>query len=163
MASMETLPIEITYNIADLVIEEAFDENIFAKTQSALAQTSHHFYDIVNPRLRAASYCWAAREGRIDILKKAHENGANLSGTGTMRPEEKATPLNYTIKHGHRDIVEYLAEIVADPHVPARGVRDCWSDTEPLRPYALQMAIQHSGFEGAEKILVQKLGVYWIF
>ncbi|EXM03845.1 hypothetical protein FOIG_05490 [Fusarium odoratissimum NRRL 54006] len=163
MASMETLPIEAIYNIADLVIEEAFDENIFAKTQLALAQTNHHFYDIVNPRLRAASYCWAAREGRIDILKKAHENGANLSGTGTMRPEERATPLHYAIKQGHRDIVEYLAEIGVDPHVPARGVCDCWSDIEPVRPYALHMAIRHSGFEGAEKILVQKLGAYWTF
>jgi hypothetical protein len=57
MASMETLPIEAIYNIADLVIEEAFNEKIFAKTQLALAQTNHHFYDIVNPRLRAASYC----------------------------------------------------------------------------------------------------------
>ncbi|ENH70014.1 Alpha-latrocrustotoxin-Lt1a [Fusarium oxysporum f. sp. cubense race 1] len=151
------------YNIADLLIEEAFDENIFAKTQLALAQTNHHFYDIVNPRLRAASYCWAAREGRIDILKKAHENGANLSGTGTMRPEERATPLHYAIKQGHRDIVEYLAEIGVDPHVPARGVCDCWSDIEPVRPYALHMAIRHSGFEGAEKILVQKLGAYWTF
>ncbi|KAF5544207.1 alpha-latrocrustotoxin-Lt1a [Fusarium phyllophilum] len=136
MASMEALPIEAIYNIADLVIEEAFDENIFAKAQLALAQTNHHFYDIVSPRLRAASYCWAAREGRIDILKKAHENGAKLSGTGTMRPEERATPLHYAIKHGHRDIVE---------------------------PYALHMAIRHSGFEGAEKILVQKLGAYWTF
>ncbi|KAL9570721.1 hypothetical protein ACKAV7_005058 [Fusarium commune] len=163
MASTETLPIEAIYNIADLVIEEAFDENIFAKTQLALAQTNHHFYDIVNPRLRAASYCWAAREGRIDILKKAHENGANLGGTGTMRPEERATPLHYAIKHGNRDIVEYLAEIVVDPHVPTRGVCDCWSGTEPVRPYALHMAIRHSGFEGAEKILVQKLGAYWTF
>ncbi|RKL40981.1 hypothetical protein BFJ72_g5877 [Fusarium proliferatum] len=163
MASMETLPIEAIYNIADLVIEEAFDENIFAKTQLALAQTNHHFYDIVNPRLRAAGYCWAAREGRIDILRKAHENGANLSGTGTMRPEERATPLHYAIKHGHRDIVEYLADIGVDPHVPARGVCDCWSDTEPVRPYALHMAIQHSGLEGAEKILIQKLGAYWTF
>ncbi|KAF5592584.1 alpha-latrocrustotoxin-Lt1a [Fusarium pseudocircinatum] len=163
MASMETLPIEAIYNIADLVIEEAFDENVFAKTQLPLAQTNHHFYDIVNPRLRAASYCWAAREGRIDILKKAHENGANLSGTGAMRPEERATPLHYAIKHGHRDIVEYLAEIGVDPHVPARGICDCWSDTEPVRPYALHMAIRHSGFEGAEKILVKKLGAYWTF
>lgn len=80
-----------------------------------------------------------------------------------MRPEERATPLHYAIKQGHRDIVEYLAEIGVDPHVPARGVCDCWSDIEPVRPYALHMAIRHSGFEGAEKILVQKLGAYWTF
>ncbi|EXK41253.1 hypothetical protein FOXG_18278 [Fusarium oxysporum f. sp. lycopersici 4287] len=48
-----------------------------------------------------------------------------------MRPEERATPLHYAIKQGHRDIVEYLAEIGVDPHVPARGVCDCWSDIEP--------------------------------
>ncbi|EWG44398.1 hypothetical protein FVEG_15644 [Fusarium verticillioides 7600] len=163
MVSMETLPIEAIYNIADLVIEEAFDENVFAKPQLALAQTNNHFYDIVNHRLRAASHCWAAREGRIDILKKAHEHGANLSGAGTMRPEERATPLHYAIKHGHRDIVEYLAEIGVDPHVPTRQICDCWSDTEPVRPYALHMAIRHSGFEGTEKILVKELGAYWTF
>ncbi|KAJ0144395.1 hypothetical protein HZ326_12804 [Fusarium oxysporum f. sp. albedinis] len=143
-----------------------YDQNLSSTslvplTPSSLSSVTH--YDIVNPRLRAASYCWVAREGRIDILKKAHENGANLSGTGTMSPEERATPLHYAIKQGHRDIVEYLAEIGVDPHVPARGVCDCWSDIEPVRPYALHMAIRHSGFEGAEKILVQKLGAYWTF
>ncbi|KAF4342245.1 alpha-latrocrustotoxin-Lt1a [Fusarium beomiforme] len=163
MASIQNLPIEAIYHIADLVIEESFNENIFAKTQLALAQTNHHFYGIVNPRLRAASLCWAAREGRLDILKKAHEDGADLSSTGVIRPGERGTPLHYAIQHGHPDVVEYLIEVRVDPHMPSKGLCDCWADGEDLKPYALHMAIQHSLVEGAKKLLVKKLGAYWTF
>ncbi|KAF9764299.1 hypothetical protein IL306_002828 [Fusarium sp. DS 682] len=50
-----------------------------------------------------------------------------------------------------------------NPHMPSKGLCDCWADGKDPKPCALHIAIQHSGFEGAEKLLVQKLGAYCTF
>ncbi|KAF4964352.1 hypothetical protein FSARC_7719 [Fusarium sarcochroum] len=153
MASIKALPVETICRIADMCTE---DPN---KARVALAQTSHHFHDIVNPHIREKSIFWAAREGRLDAIKEAHEHGADLNASGTTTFGQRATPLHYAIEHGHRAIVEYLVEVGVDPHVPSKGLCKCYK--ESVEPYALHTALDHSEIEGVAKLLVQKLGAYW--
>ncbi|KAF4992949.1 hypothetical protein FGRMN_6817 [Fusarium graminum] len=164
MASIETLPVEAICCIVDLCIDEFARKNEdFSKTPAALAQLNHHFHDIVNPRIHTTIVCHAAQEGRLDIIKKAHEPGAGLSLAGTMKHSQMASPLHYAIEHGHRDIVEYLVEAGVYPHNPSTGLRTCYMDELAVNPYALHTAILHSRVEGAVELLVEKLGAYWSF
>ncbi|KAJ4268789.1 hypothetical protein NW762_002857 [Fusarium torreyae] len=153
MASIEALPVETICRIADMCTEDP------DKAQVALAQTSHHLHGIVYPHIRAKSIFWAAREGRLDTIKEAHEHGADLNASGTTTLGQKATPLHYAIKHGHRAIVEYLVKVGVDPHVPSKGLCKCYK--EFVEPYALHIALDHSEIKGVAELIVQKLGAYW--
>lgn len=164
MAPIEALPVEVICRIADICTDESASKNKnVMQTPAALTQTSHHFYDIVNPRIRTTTVCRAAEEGRLDIIKKAHEYGADLSLAGRIKHGQRASPLHYAIQNGHRDIVEYLVEVGVDPHVPSTGLCTCYMDEAIVKPYALHTALSHSMVEEAAKLLIQKLGAYWSF
>ncbi|KAF5657560.1 ankyrin protein unc44 [Fusarium heterosporum] len=104
-----------------------------------------------------------AQEGRLDIIKKAHEHGADISLAGTIEYGQKASPLHYAIEHGHRDIVEYLVETGVDPHVLSAGLCIFYMDEAVVNPYVFHTAILHSYVEGTVQLLVEKLGAYWSF
>ncbi|KAM0346530.1 hypothetical protein ACHAPU_005595 [Fusarium lateritium] len=164
MAPIEALPVEAICRIADLCIDEIARKNEdFSKAPAALAQLNHHFHDIVNPRIHTTIVCRAAQEGRLDIIKKAHDHGADLSLAGTIKHGQKGTPLHYAIEHGHRDIVEYLVEAGVDPHVASTGLCTCYKSEAIVKLYALHTAILHTRVEGATELLVEKLGAYWSF
>ncbi|KIL84236.1 Alpha-latrocrustotoxin-Lt1a [Fusarium avenaceum] len=164
MAPIEALPVEAICRIADIRIDESASKNKdVMQTPEALVQTSHHFYDIVNPRIRTTAVCRAAEEGRLDIIKKAHGHGADLSLAGRIKHGQRASPLHYAIQNGHRDIVEYLVEVGVDPHVPSAGLCTCYMDEAIVKPYALHTALSHSMVKEAAKLLIQKLGAYWSF
>jgi ankyrin repeat protein len=164
MAPIEALPVEAICRIADICIDESASKNKdFMQTPAALAQTNHHFYDIVNPRIRTTTVCRAAEEGRLDTIKKAHKYGADLSLAGRIKHGQRASPLHYAIQNGHRDIVEYLVEVGVDPHVPSAGLCTCYMDEAIVKPYALHTVLSHSMVEEPAKLLIQKLGAYWSF
>lgn len=164
MAPIEALPVEAICSIVDICIDGSASKNKdFMQTPEALVQTSHHFYDIVNPRIRTTAVCRAAEEGRLDIIKKAHGYGADLSLAGRIKHGQRASPLHYAIQNGRRDIVEYLVEVGVDPHVPSAGLCTCYMDEAIVKPYALHTALSHSMVKEAAKLLIQKLGACWSF
>ena len=162
MPPIEALPMEIICRIADkCMVETISDIKLSARSQVALAQTSRHVYNIVRPLLRATRVCIAAEEGRLDIIKKAYRDGANLNMTGSTKHGQRGTPLQYAIMNGHRDILEFLVEVGVDPHVPSVGLCECWQHMNDTKPYALHTAMNHGKIKGAAKLLIQKLGAYW--
>ncbi|RBR14038.1 uncharacterized protein FIESC28_07888 [Fusarium coffeatum] len=162
MPPIEALPVEIICRIADkCMVETISDIKLSARSQVALAQTNRHVYNIIRPLLRATRVCIAAEEGRLDIIKKAYRDGANLNVTGSTKHGQRGTPLQYAIMNGHRDILEFLVEVGVDPHVPSVGLCECWQHMSDTKPYVLHTAINHGKIKGAAKLLVQKLGAYW--
>jgi ankyrin repeat protein len=161
MASIEALPVKVISRIVDMCVDETTNGiKLSTKAQVALAQTNHYFYDIACPVIRATNICQAAEEGRLDIIKKAHQDGADLNMTGATQYGKRGTPLHYAIINGHRDILEFLVEVRVDPHVPSRGLCECWLGGS-AKPYALHMSMAHSKIKGAAKLLIEKLGAYW--
>ncbi|KAH6978063.1 ankyrin repeat-containing domain protein [Fusarium venenatum] len=105
--------------------------------------------------------CQAAEEGRLDAIRKAHQDGVNVNMTGTTKRGQRGTPLQYATMNGHRDILEFLVEVGVNPHIPSTGLCECWS--VGTKSYALHTALAHSKVKGAAKLLIEGLGVYWSY
>ncbi|RGP81126.1 hypothetical protein FLONG3_774 [Fusarium longipes] len=162
MAQIEALPVTIISRIVDECTDETTsDIKLMTRAQVALAQTNHRLHDIVLPVIQATNICQAAEDGRLDIIKKAHQDGADLNMTGTTNHGKRGTPLHHAIINGHGDILKFLVEVGVDPHVPSTGLCECWPTVDGIKPYALHMAMAHSKIKGAAKLLVEKLGAYW--
>ncbi|XEU97121.1 hypothetical protein FSHL1_002407 [Fusarium sambucinum] len=159
MAPIEVLPVEVIHHIVDLYIDETINTELSTKAQVPLAQTNHHFYDIIRPLMRAIIVCQAAEEGRLDAIRKAHQDGVNLNMTGTTKRGQRGTPLHYAIINGHHDIPEFLVEVGVNPRIPSAGLCECWS--VGTKSYALHTALAHSKVKGAAKLLIEGLGAYW--
>ncbi|KAF4981340.1 hypothetical protein FZEAL_2825 [Fusarium zealandicum] len=181
MASIQHLPVELICSIAEFCRPAARSDGQRPMVYLACwVRTSRHFHDILNPLLYKWNFTidhpldsavfWAASKGRLHTIKRAYEYGADLSENGSALHEPSlsttpypyifhiATPLHYAIKHGYRDIFDFLIQVRVDPHVEAQDF--CFCDEEPDAQYALHTALEHSKIEGAAEMLIRHLGAY---
>lgn len=109
---------------------------------------------------------WAAEKGRLGTLKLSHRYGASLDTNGTRNDDDLhlpwqqipgrrrffVTPLHLAFQHSHMDIIEYLLESGASPHIPARSftsdklyyvLDDVWGGIRSKRDGDAEMLIRH--------------------
>lgn len=112
---------------------------------------------------------WAAEHGRLDTIKTALSRGADIDANGAASPDDVrrpwsqqthviATPLHIALTFHHMDIVEFLLDKGANPHVPSVNLCPCRGVYGA--PYALHTALAHSKLEGVAAMLIQRAGAY---
>ncbi|CAF3639226.1 unnamed protein product [Fusarium graminearum] len=97
MASIEALPVETIYHIFDMCAEETIiDTELSTKAQLAWAQTSRRFYATIYPLIRPTMVCKAAEAGRLDVIKKAYQDGVDLNMIGNTQNMDRRARLYIT-------------------------------------------------------------------
>lgn len=138
---------------------------------SALARTNHHFHSTINPVLYNDNFTldlpmdscvlWAAQNGRLETVKRAHSYGANLEATGSRNDEDLsldwalipgrrrffASGLHLAMQNQQDDVFYYLLENISNLDLPDRDFCLCGQRRGAINGetsyYPLHYAIKH--------------------
>lgn len=130
-----------------------------ARDKAALASTHRHLYELLDPALYrynvecqdASGFMWAAQHGRLDLLEKFHNAGAEVNDTSASysmpplgTPHRTVQPaaarrvdvsfslLHAAVREGRDDAVEWLLDHGARVNAPGRGVCMCQAHLDAL-------------------------------